>query len=216
MYIKEVSIDGFKSYAQRVCLTNFDPGFNAITGLNGSGKSNILDSLCFVMGIKNLSAVRNSSSQPGMPAALASSCCDLGVHSSTLSCVYTTVFHTLHILKQPHMLVNIWQIVYPATALGITSQQCFASVPSASCMLQHTPLWISAVSLQVRAANLQELVYKQGSAGITKATVSIVFENNDPANGPSGYEDKTTITVTRQVSRCWHLQQQQRQRQQCL
>lgn len=57
MYIKEVSIDGFKSYAQRVCLTNFDPGFNAITGLNGSGKSNILDSLCFVMGIKNLSAV---------------------------------------------------------------------------------------------------------------------------------------------------------------
>jgi structural maintenance of chromosome 2 len=75
MYIKEVSIDGFKSYAQRVCLTNFDPGFNAITGLNGSGKSNILDSLCFVMGIKNLSAVRNHSRQPGMPAALASNCC---------------------------------------------------------------------------------------------------------------------------------------------
>ena len=61
MYIKEVNIDGFKSYAQRVCLTNFDPGFNAITGLNGSGKSNILDSLCFVMGIKNLSAVSRQS-----------------------------------------------------------------------------------------------------------------------------------------------------------
>jgi recombinational DNA repair ATPase RecF len=58
MYIKEVSIDGFKSYAQRVTLSNFDPGFNAITGLNGSGKSNILDAICFVMGIKNLSAVR--------------------------------------------------------------------------------------------------------------------------------------------------------------
>jgi structural maintenance of chromosome 2 len=43
-------------------------------------------------------------------------------------------------------------------------------------------------------------VYKQGSAGITKATVSIVFHNNDPANGPSGYEDKEYITVTRQVS----------------
>jgi recombinational DNA repair ATPase RecF len=57
MYIKEVSIDGFKSYAQRVTLTNFDPGFNAITGLNGSGKSNILDSICFVLGIKNLSQV---------------------------------------------------------------------------------------------------------------------------------------------------------------
>lgn len=57
MYIKEVTIDGFKSYAQRVTLPNFDPCFNAITGLNGSGKSNILDSICFVLGIKNLSAV---------------------------------------------------------------------------------------------------------------------------------------------------------------
>lgn len=47
--------------------------------------------------------------------------------------------------------------------------------------------------------NLQELVYKQGSAGITKATVSVVFHNNDPANGPSGYEEKEYITVTRQV-----------------
>lgn len=51
----------------------------------------------------------------------------------------------------------------------------------------------------MRAQNLQELVYKQGSAGITKATVSIVFHNNDPQNGPSGYEDKEYITVTRQV-----------------
>jgi structural maintenance of chromosome 2 len=64
MYIKEAVIDGFKSYAQRVCLTNFDAGFNAITGLNGSGKSNILDSLCFVMGIKNLSAVRGRGGAP--------------------------------------------------------------------------------------------------------------------------------------------------------
>lgn len=32
--------------------------FNAITGLNGSGKSNILDSICFVLGITNLANVR--------------------------------------------------------------------------------------------------------------------------------------------------------------
>lgn len=54
--------------------------------------------------------------------------------------------------------------------------------------------------LQVRAQSLQELVYKQGSAGITKASVSITFHNDDPANGPSGYEDKELITVTRQVT----------------
>ena len=58
MYIKEVIIDGFKSYAQRTHVRNFDSMFNAITGLNGSGKSNILDAICFVLGISNLSQVR--------------------------------------------------------------------------------------------------------------------------------------------------------------
>ena len=57
MYVEEVTIDGFKSYAQRVTVPNFDRHFNAITGLNGSGKSNILDSICFVLGITNLSQV---------------------------------------------------------------------------------------------------------------------------------------------------------------
>ena len=58
MYIKQVVIDGFKSYAQRTTVSGFDPQFNAITGLNGSGKSNILDSICFLLGISNLSRVR--------------------------------------------------------------------------------------------------------------------------------------------------------------
>lgn len=58
MYIKEVTIDGFKSYAQRVLVQKFDRNFNAITGLNGSGKSNILDAICFVLGMKNLAKVR--------------------------------------------------------------------------------------------------------------------------------------------------------------
>lgn len=57
MYIKQVTIDGFKSYAQRTVISGFDPLFNAITGLNGSGKSNILDSICFLLGITNLSHV---------------------------------------------------------------------------------------------------------------------------------------------------------------
>ena len=50
-------IDGFKSYAQRTEINGFDPLFNAITGLNGSGKSNILDAICFLLGISNLSQV---------------------------------------------------------------------------------------------------------------------------------------------------------------
>ena len=58
MYIEEITLEGFKSYATRVTVPNFDPFFNAITGLNGSGKSNILDSICFVLGITNLSQAR--------------------------------------------------------------------------------------------------------------------------------------------------------------
>jgi structural maintenance of chromosome 2 len=57
MYIQEIVIEGFKSYAQRTVVSGFDPQFNAITGLNGTGKSNILDSICFVLGISNLSQV---------------------------------------------------------------------------------------------------------------------------------------------------------------
>lgn len=113
MHIKEICLEGFKSYAGRTVVSGFDPLFNAITGLNGSGKSNILDSICFVLGITDLRLVR--------------------------------------------------------------------------------------------AASLQELVYKQGQAGVTKATVSIVFDNSDRSRSPLGYEDSPEITVTRQVnipSRC--------------
>ena len=60
--------------------------------------------------------------------------------------------------------------------------------------------------MQVRVQTLQELVYKQGSAGITKAAVSVVFHNDKPQNSPSGYEDKEYITVTRQVWGCMQLQ----------
>lgn len=48
---------GFKSYPVRTQITGWDPSFNAITGLNGSGKSNILDAICFVLGITNMAQV---------------------------------------------------------------------------------------------------------------------------------------------------------------
>jgi structural maintenance of chromosome 2 len=58
MRIEEIVIEGFKSYAVRTHISGWDPEFNAITGLNGSGKSNILDAICFVLGITNLSQVK--------------------------------------------------------------------------------------------------------------------------------------------------------------
>merc|ERR1712226_766818 len=107
MYIKEITIDGFKSYAKRTTVGPFDPQFNAITGLNGSGKSNILDSICFVLGISNLS--------------------------------------------------------------------------------------------NVRATGLSDLVYKNGRAGVTRATVSITFDNSNRSQSPIGYENEREIVVSRQI-----------------
>jgi structural maintenance of chromosome 2 len=49
---------GFKSYPQRTQISGWDASFNAITGLNGSGKSNILDAICFVLGMTNMQTVR--------------------------------------------------------------------------------------------------------------------------------------------------------------
>ncbi len=43
---------------QALTVGRRDESFNSITGLNGSGKSNILDAICFVLGITNMSTVR--------------------------------------------------------------------------------------------------------------------------------------------------------------
>lgn len=66
MFIKSIILEGFKSYAERTEINGFDPLFNAITGLNGSGKSNILDSICFLLGITNLSQVSKTCHCPKM------------------------------------------------------------------------------------------------------------------------------------------------------
>ena len=107
MKVEELIIDGFKSYATRTVVSGWDTSFNCITGLNGSGKSNILDAICFVLGITSMSTVR--------------------------------------------------------------------------------------------AQNLQDLIYKRGQAGVTKASVTIVFDNSDKAKSPMGFEDQAHISVTRQI-----------------
>ncbi|KAL8959882.1 MAG: hypothetical protein Q9193_003323 [Seirophora villosa] len=107
MRIVEIVIDGFKSYAVRTVISGWDESFNSITGLNGSGKSNILDAICFVLGITSMSTVR--------------------------------------------------------------------------------------------AQNIQDLIYKRGQAGVTKASVTIVFDNHDKKKSPIGFEEYAQISVTRQI-----------------
>eukprot|EP00937_MAST-01D_sp_MAST-1D-sp2_P000195 g195.t1 len=107
MRIREIILDGFKSYANRTVIGPFDEGFNAICGMNGTGKSNIFDAICFVLGITNLK--------------------------------------------------------------------------------------------QVRAQSKKALIYKEGQAGVTSASVSIVFDNAEAEGSPIGFEAEKEITVTRQI-----------------
>jgi structural maintenance of chromosome 2 len=47
--------------------------------------------------------------------------------------------------------------------------------------------------------NLRELIYKSGNAGITQASVSLVFDNSDKSKSPDGYTDFNDLTITRQI-----------------
>lgn len=48
-YIKRLKLHGFKSFANPTVLS-FEQGFNTVVGANGSGKSNVFDAMCFVLG----------------------------------------------------------------------------------------------------------------------------------------------------------------------
>ncbi len=49
-YIKKIELKGFKSFGPQTVKVNLDRGFTAITGPNGSGKTNIMDALLFSLG----------------------------------------------------------------------------------------------------------------------------------------------------------------------
>ncbi|MCK4885043.1 AAA family ATPase, partial [Candidatus Bathyarchaeota archaeon] len=60
-YIKKIELKGFKSFGPKTATVTLDRGFTAITGPNGSGKTNIADAILFGLGELSVRRMRAAS-----------------------------------------------------------------------------------------------------------------------------------------------------------
>ena len=106
MYLKEIEISGFKSFADKLNIT-LDDKITCIVGPNGSGKSNVVDAVRWVLGEQSVKSLRGDGTMSDVIFSGSKSRKPLNVASVSL-----TFDNSDNYLKVPYSEVSIKRRVY--------------------------------------------------------------------------------------------------------
>lgn len=106
MYLKEIEISGFKSFADKIDI-NLDNEITCIVGPNGSGKSNIVDAIRFVLGEQSVKSLRGESLMSDV--IFSGSKNRQGMHAASVNLTFD---NTDDYLKIPYKTVSVKRRLY--------------------------------------------------------------------------------------------------------
>jgi chromosome segregation protein len=105
MHLKALKLHGFKSFADPTTLL-FEPGVTAVVGPNGCGKSNIADSVRWVLGEQSAKALRGGKMQDvifeGAETRRAAQMCEVSLLLTECEKQLGSEFHEIEITRRVH------------------------------------------------------------------------------------------------------------------
>src|SRR5215217_8580153 len=105
MYLKALKLHGFKSFADPTTL-RFEPGVTAVVGPNGCGKSNIADSIRWVLGEQSAKALRGGKMQDvifeGADTRKPAQLCEVSLLLTECEKQLGSEFHEIEIMRRVH------------------------------------------------------------------------------------------------------------------